>query len=333
MKALTNHPLQSAAWGEFRKKTGIKVIKINRTQITIHKVPHTPWTIGYVPKGPLPDKEMISELKRIGREKKCVFIQLEPNVLIENSKLKIENLGLKPAAHPLFTKYTFVLDLTKSEVELLKEMHPKTRYNIKVALKHGVKIVQDNSNEAFETYLKLTEETTRRQGFYAHTEKYHRLMWETLKNEKLKMKNEKLDTDKLTAHLLLAKYSPNSQLSTFNSQLVLAAWILFVYKDTLYYPYGASSSLHRETMASNLIMWEAIKFGKELGLKKFDMWGALGHDPSTNDPWYGFHKFKQGYGPKLTEFVGSFDLVINPFFYEMYKIADKIRWALLKIKK
>ncbi len=322
---LVNHPLQSYEWGEFRKKTGVKVIRLQDVQMTIHKIPHTPWTIGYVPKGPLPNKEIISELIKIGKQERSIFIQLEPNV----AKSQLPNYpitqlpNLRPAAHPLFTKYTFVLDLTKSEPELLASMHPKTRYNIKVAIKHGIKVVQNNSDKAFEEYLKLTKETTKRQGFYAHTENYHRLMWKTLKNEKLKMKNEKLDTDKLTAHLFLAKYRNQT----------LVAWILFVYKDTLYYPYGASSTQHRETMASNLLMWEAIKFGKKLGLKKFDMWGALGNNPDKNDPWYGFHRFKEGYGPQHVEFVGSLDLVINPIPYGVYKILGKVRWILLGLKK
>jgi lipid II:glycine glycyltransferase (peptidoglycan interpeptide bridge formation enzyme) len=81
------------------------------------------------------------------------------------------------------------------------------------------------------------------------------------------------------------------------------------------------------------MMWEAIKFGKKLGLKKFDMWGALSDNPDKNDSWYGFHRFKQGYGPEHVEFVGSFDLVINPMFYEIYKIIDKIRWVFLRIKR
>jgi len=318
---LPAHPLQSTEWGEFRKKTGIKVIKIDEAQMTIHRVPYTPWTVGYIPKSSLPTADMLSELKKVGIQEKCIFIQLEPNVITaEDLKLKIKNLGLQPAAHPLFTKYTFILDLEKSEEALLKTMHSKTRYNIKIALKHGVKIVQDESDKAFETYLNLTEETTKRQGFYAHTQKYHRLMWKTLHYF---TPQGKLDTNKLTAHLLLAKYKEQT----------LAAWILFVYKDTLYYPYGASSSLHREVMASNLMMWEAIKFGKKLGLKKFDMWGALNNNPEKNDPWYGFHRFKEGYNPKHVEFLGSFDLVINPTLYAIYKILDKIRWTFLKIKK
>jgi lipid II:glycine glycyltransferase (peptidoglycan interpeptide bridge formation enzyme) len=321
---LSIHPLQSIEWGKFREKTGIKVIRINGIQITIHRIPYSPWSIGYIPKGPSPTVNMISDLKKIGKQEKCIFIQLEPNVIKNsNFEFRISNLGLIPAAHPLFTKYTFILDLTRSEEELLAAMHQKTRYNIKVALKHEVKIIQDESNEGFKTYLKLTEETTNRQKFYAHTQKYHRLMWETLRTQSSKFKVQS-SYDELTAHLFLAKYKEET----------LAAWILFVYKDTLYYPYGASSILHRETMASNLMMWEAIKFGKKLGLKKFDMWGALNNDnPDKNDPWYGFHRFKEGYGPEHVEFIGSFDLIINPLFYLSYKVLNKIRWILLRIKK
>jgi lipid II:glycine glycyltransferase (peptidoglycan interpeptide bridge formation enzyme) len=86
-------------------------------------------------------------------------------------------------------------------------------------------------------------------------------------------------------------------------------------------------------MSSNLVMWEAILFGKRLGLKKFDMWGALGKEPNTKDPWYGFHKFKEGYGAVHTEFLGSYDLIINPIMYNVYKVADKARWLYLRIRK
>lgn len=308
------HPLQSPKWGEFRGKTGVKVVRENGLQITIHPVPHTKFTIGYLPKGPMPTKEMADWLKKIGKDEKCIFIQLEPNVEdVGNLKLEIRNLGFIPSSHPLFTEYTFILDLTRSEEELLKNMHQKTRYNIRIAEKRGVKVVEDNSDKAFEEYLRLTRETTTRQNFYAHGEKYHRLMWETLRTQ---------NNNDLTAHLLKATYNGKT----------LVTWILFVLGDTLYYPYGASSNENREVMASNLLMWEAIKFGKRLGLKKFDMWGALGPNPDTKDPWYGFHHFKEGYGPKLTEFVGSYDFVINRKMYFVYKLLNRARWAILKIR-
>lgn len=319
------HPLQAYEWGEFRKKTGIGIIRrgiidtdkiINPYQITVHQTPGFPYFIGYFPKGELPSKELLIELSQTGKDKKLSFIQLEPNV--ENGKWSMVNGQLRKSFHPLFTKYTFVLDLTLDEEELLKNMHQKTRYNIRVSQKHGVIAAIDNSDSAFGQYLNLTRETTKRQKFYAHGEDYHRLMWNTLKA------GNNFEPNRLQAHLLKAAYKNKT----------LVTYILFTFKDTLYYPYGASSDENREVMASSLTMWEAIRFGKSLGLRKFDMWGAANTpEPKNTDPYYGFHRFKEGFGANLTEFVGSYDLVINPLNYRLLTVADKIRWGYLRTKK
>jgi lipid II:glycine glycyltransferase (peptidoglycan interpeptide bridge formation enzyme) len=324
---VVSHPLQSYEWGEFREKEGIKIVRIGCYEdgklvdgftLTIHPIPKTRWNIGYLPKGTLPTKEIIKALRKIGKEQRCIFIQLEPNEYYsaENER-RLFDLGLQKAAHPLFTKYTFILDITKSEEELLKNLHPKTRYNIRVAQKYNVNVTEKNTDDAFKAYLDITEETTKRQKFYAHSKDYHTLQWHILPHESHSPYNE------LSSHLLVATYNMK----------ILVTWILFVFKDTLYYPYGASTSEHRETMASTLMMWEAIKFGKTLGLKKFDMWGALGPEPDTLDPWYGFHRFKQGFRPEHIEFIGSYDLILIKPLYLFYKVSDKMRWVYLKIKK
>ncbi|HET9946639.1 MAG TPA: peptidoglycan bridge formation glycyltransferase FemA/FemB family protein [Patescibacteria group bacterium] len=324
--SFATHPLQSWEWGEFREKTGISVIRLinlnkkQSVQITIHKIPHSPFTIGYIPKVTLPDAQMISEVKKIAKKYNCIFIQFEPNVPTDMAKDEaLKALGLTPSFHPLFTKYTFVLKLTPSEEQLLKDMHPKTRYNIRVAQRHDVKVQETNNKEAFQTYWQLTEETTKRQHFFAHTKHYHELMWETL---------NKKNPHGLEAHLFIASYLPPEE----KKRIPLASWIIFTFNNKLYYPYGASSNLFRNVMASNAIMWEVIKFGKEKGLKEFDMWGSLGENPDTKDPWYGFHRLKQGYNPALIEFLGSYDLVMNPLLYQGYKLADKLRWLFLRNK-
>ncbi len=307
MKYFANHPLQSPAWGDFRKAMGIDVVQTKGWQLTFHKVPHTPWTIGYFPRGPMITREMLKTLEKLGKEKNAIFIQLEPNA---HANLQPTTYNLQPSHHPLFPKYTFVLDLTKSEDELLKNMHSKTRYNIKVAQKHSVIVKEDNSSAAFGAYLSLTRETTQRQGFLAHNETYHRTMWEIMSKAGI-------------AKLWTATYQGKT----------LAAWIIFCWKDTIYYPYGSSSREHRETMAPNLLLWEIIKWGKEKGYKKFDLWGALGPNANPNDPWYGFHRFKEGYLPKLVEFIGSYDLILQPLAYCAFGIVDNIRQKILHMKK
>lgn len=298
---MVSHPLQTPAWGDFRKAMGIDVVRLNDWQLTFHKIPYTPWIIGYFPKGPMPTAAMLATLETLARKKRAIFIQLEPNV---TSDLRSTIYDLRPSHHPLFTKYTFILDLTKSEEELLSAMHPKTRYNIRVAQKHGVIITEDSS--AFKDYLRLTKETTGRQGFYAHNERYHRTMWQIMHKAGI-------------AHLFTASLKGK----------VLSAWIIFVWEDTVYYPYGSSGRGHREVMAPTLLLWEIARWAKKKGLKYFDLWGAMGPKPDMNDPWYGFHRFKQGFGPTLIEFAGSFDLVINKPLYTLYTVADTIRWRIL----
>ena len=116
------------------------------------------------------------------------------------------------------------------------------------------------------------------------------------------------------AHLLTATYRGE----------VITAWILFVWKDFLYYPYGASTDKYKNVMANNLMMWEAICLGRSLGLKTFDLWGR--------EEGKGFTRFKEGYNPKVIEFIGSWDLVINKPLYYLYRIAEGLRWKFLRLK-
>ena len=321
---IATHPLQAWEWGEFRQTTGVEIVRmgaftgkklVSGFQVSFHHLPLVPFTVGYLPKGPKPTADMIATLTELGGKYNAIFIKLEPNVeLLPTTSYQLP--GLRKSPKPLFTKYTFHLDLTKSEAELLKAMHPKTRYNIRVAQKHGVTIQEENTESAFSKYLKLTQETTKRQGFYAHDENYHQKMWNHFSHQ-LTIYNSQL-----TTHLLTARHQGK----------ILVTWILFLFNGILYYPYGASSDENREVMASNLMLWEAMCWGKAKGAKLFDLWGTPGPDPKPSDPYYGFHRFKLGYDPKLIEFVGTYDLVLKPFYYQMFNLIDKTRWSLLRLK-
>lgn len=317
---VVDHPLQTWEWGEFRKKTGRRVIRLalldkkkiqNGFQLSVHSYPKIPFNIVYLPKGPMPDQMMIDAFFKVGKKEEAILVKLEPNVIADekNSKPAVwKNLNLRPG-RSLFTRHTFHLNLNKNEDELMKAMKAKTRYNIHLSQRHGVKVTEDNSPAAFEAYLKLMAETTKRQGFYAHTPDYHRKMWQILQPAGI-------------AHLLIAKYK--------NQPLV--TWILFKFKDVLYYPYGWSTREHQNVMASYAMMWEAIQFGKKQGCKLFDLWGTPGPNPSPDDPWFGFHRFKLGFGAKVVEFVGTYDLVVDHRFYHVFNLANTLRWKLLRLK-
>jgi len=297
---IATHPLQTSAWADFRSRWGNEVLPTKYGILTLHNIPFTNYKIGMFIRGLKPSKEMLSDLRKLGHEHNLIFIKLEPNIQKEEGLIKLmESSGAIPGK-TLFTPTTFWIDLTPPEETLMKSFSSKTRYNIRVAERNGVTVKEDNSDTSFKKYLELTAETVHRQGFFAHTRRYHKLMWEVLKKAGI-------------SHLLTARYKGE----------IITTWILFTWRDFLYYPYGASTEKYKNVMANNLMMWEAIKFGKKLGLTTFDLWGR--------EEGKGFTKFKEGYNPQVIEFLGTWDLIINKPLYSIYKIAEWIRWPTLKL--
>lgn len=323
--AVVSHPLQSWAWGEFKENNGAQVERlgffdggkmIKGVQVIFSRLPMVNYWIGYVPKGVMPDETQINALNTLAQKHHAIYVKLEPDVAqpvaaVNSAFNQVQQFLEKNGAvrgKPLFTKYDFWLDLTPTEDELFEALHSKTRYNIRLAIKKGVQIVENTTAEGMEAYIKLMEETTKRQGFYNHTADYFRQ---------------------------LLKFFPREQLRIFHAVYegqVLTAWIIFNFNGRLYYPYGASSNNYREVMPNNLMMWEVIRFGKSQGCKMFDMWGSLGPEPDKTDPWYGFHRFKAGYNPVLVEYIGTFDLIYQPQLYQTFNVLDKWRWRFLRAK-
>lgn len=309
------HPLVSWEWGEAREKMGIDVVRLAEyegdtltdvCQITFHPLPHTHFTIGYAPRTRIPSGDMLKAIKEQARAKKAVFVKFEPYV-------QATDAGHDPhydaflkhvthSTHPLFPKWTQMLDLQHTEDELFERLKPKWRYNIKLAQRKGVHVREMTTDHGFEIFSKLYFETTHRQEYAGHSKQYHEIVYRTLKES--------------MGHILIAFYE----------DIPLSAYHLFLFNDVLYYPYGGSSVEHRHVMASNALMWEAIRFGLRHHAKTFDMWGSLSPDYAQDTKgWGGFTRFKEGYGTDFVEFVGSFDLVLNPVLYRVYNVADVVR--------
>ncbi len=322
------HPVQTWEWGEFQESEGHKVYHlgifdqqklVSGYLLSFHQIPHTHFSIGTLLRGPKINKDMIENIGKIGQNENAIFIKIEPdeiekiydnkNQLLKNKSIVLNYPGLVTSPKVAFYPHSFIIDLKKSEDQLLLDMSPKTRYNIKIANRYGVTISHSTKDEDFEIYLKMLFDTTRRQGFYLHSENYHRRQWSTLKKTAI-------------PEIFLASYQNKT----------LAAFMIFKIKDRLFYPYGASLDTHREVMAPTLLMWEVIKYGQSLGLKSFDMWGGLAPDANPTSPGFGFHRFKQGFGGNLVQFTGTYDLVINPQYYKIYNLVDKYRWKLLRLK-
>lgn len=322
-------------------------------QMTLHPIPHTGYFIGYIPKSSWPPTEFLRYLKSYCLKHRILFVKFEPDVL-QNAKSKAQIEGLHVSSHPLFTSWNQVLDISKSENELLAAMHPKTRYNVRLAAKKGVTVTEMTNNEGYAIFEKLYFDTTKRQEYRGHLPAYHRNIWEHLKAESHESV-ESLDSivippdgspriypalreagipspsshpersasgvegSRLTSRILIASYQGEP----------LAAFQVWHFKDTIYYTYGGSSEKHRNLMAANLLMWETVRLGQRLGARTLDMWGSLPPDHDASDPWAGFTRFKSGYGTTFVQYVGSYDMVANSLLYRLYTLAQTLRAKML----
>lgn len=294
--------LQSWSWGDFQttqKKSVLRYGVYENEKLTgaiqlFHtKVPHLPGYYLYSPYGPLLNNEGdVSELiKQINKDyPDAWFVRLE-----SKTKLPINGehtVHIQPGK-TLITHLTLPLD------QLLAQMDQKTRYNIKVANKHGVLVSKDTGPKS--QALDLLTNTSHRQEFHSHKADYYSDIIDFFKN-----------TNKSDCFVRL--YS-----AIYNSEVVASA-IYMDHGNTRTYLFGGSSDNNKNVMAPYALHWQAMQDAKDANLTRYDWWGietATGKTP-------GFVKFKLKWGGREVLYPQAIDLVQNGFWYFIYKVLRKI---------
>lgn len=198
--------------------------------------------------------------------------------------------------------HSIVLDLNRTNEELLADMKPKGRYNIKVASKHGVQIRETDDVHAF---YELLRKTTTRDNFSGHDEAYYR---------------EFLSQLAPSAKLYLAYYDDKPIAGIINT---------YHNKAAIYY-YGVSDNEHRNVMAPYALQWYAIQDARELGCTSYDLFGIAPPD-EPHHPWAGITSFKEKFGGTHTVFHPTIDIPVRPWLYAMYASAYRLRAITKKI--
>lgn len=301
--------LQSWEWGDFQESLGRKIWRIaageNNEFVACglflkHRLPFG-FNYLYSPHGPIISETsgvdprdifrfLAEEIKEIARREKSIFWRMDPAMPdSEEERKEFEKLGLIKPSKEIQTKETLILDIAKSEEELLVDMKPKTRYNIKLTHKKGVRFFYSKENQYFEIFWRLAQETVKRDKFRPHPKEYYRKMLELPFVE-----------------LFLAEYQDN----------IIAANIMIFFGKRATYLHGASSDEYRNVMAPYLLQWEGIREAKKRGMSEYDFWGI-------GAKWPGFTRFKKGFGGKEVEYMGAYDMVYKPFQYRLYKFYHK----------
>ena len=277
--------LQSEKWMEFQRSLGRKVFDIEGAKVFKHELPFGKSYL-YIPRGPsVASFQFSGELKRIADVERAIFAKAEP----EDDAIAQEliKLGFHHSVKTIQPNRTVVLDLTRSEDELLSSMHHKTRYNIGVAEKNGIVVEESDDMNIF---WDLMKKTTARDRFSSHPREYY---------EKL------LGLCKL--HVAWKDKTP------------LAAAMVMIHGNSAYYLHGASDYEYRNLMAPYLLHWEIAKSYKLKAISYYDLWGI-----DTNR-WPGVSRFKLGWGGRQIEYPGAFDLVISKPWCIVYRITQSFK--------
>ena len=297
--------LQSDEWLKFQSSIGRKIFSYNNGKIRANIIQHNlPFGKNYlyIPHGPEISfdeisgsiknelAQFVSYLKNIAREEKSIFIKIEP---LDDKVIELlHGFGFKKSSKEIQPHRSVVIDLDKSEDELLTVMHHKTRYNIKVAEKNSPTFVVGNDIDAF---WKLLKHTAKNDNFSTYPKEYY---------QKLCL------TPSLMAEMVFIKHE----------DVLIAGALLLAYGDTVCYLHGAMNrnAKYKSMMAPYKLHWEVMKWAKGYGMKHYDLWGI------DAQKWPGVTRFKLGFGGREVEYPGSFDMPVSKTWYLIYKIVRRI---------
>lgn len=308
--------LQSYEWGEFMATQKEKIWRFAVVEgdtwkacfLLVMSKLKLNQRILYIPRGPVIDEvshkeKILEEIFRtvddLARREKAVMVQIDPFTNDKDWESLLDQHGFVKSEQNVQPRHTLILDIRKTEEEILNQMHQKTRYNIRLAEKKGIEVIVDNG--MYKEFLELLKKTMARQEIKMFSADYFKKILEVP-----------------FVKLYLAKYEGK----------IIAANIMVFWNDTATYLFGASDHEFRNLMAPHLLQWQAMKDAKAANCWFYDFWGAAPPDAKGQEAgWFGFTKFKMGFSPEadLTEYLGTYEKIYNPAIVGIYRFLQKIR--------
>ncbi len=268
-----------------------------------------------VPGGPIIDWEnkglvnaIFEEMRDSANENNCVFVRVRPQ-LIENefSKKIFSKHGLRRAPMHLHAELTSQLDITKTEDELLANMRKATRYEIRKAIKLGIKIETSQEEKNVKDFYDLQIFTAKRQKFVPFSYQFFLGQFKVF-------------------------FASNNALlytATYEKKLLAQAFVVFYGSEAVYH-YGASTQEGRHYPGAYLIQWEAIKEAKKRGIKRYNFWGVSSIG-DRDHRFSGLSLFKRGFGGEDVQYLHAQDLVINKPKYALNYLIERIRKIVRRV--
>ncbi|MBI5152446.1 peptidoglycan bridge formation glycyltransferase FemA/FemB family protein [Candidatus Peregrinibacteria bacterium] len=259
----------------------------------------------------------MKKLAPIAKQERAVFVRIDPP--IEISAAQKFPAGFRNAHAEYQPAHTLVIDLSQTEEQILAQMKPKGRYNIKVAQKHNV-IVRPATTATLKrdisAFYKLLNQTSQRDKFSIHPKSYYENMLKILGQRNL-------------TKLFIAEYAPAGHTAAHNrAKKIIAGIIVTFFSTTATYYFGASDYEYRNLMAPYLLQWEAICEAKSSGCKFYDFLGIAPLDssgaPLRGHPYAALTDFKLKFGGRIVSYAPAKEFAYKPIWYSLMKFAKKL---------
>lgn len=201
--------------------------------------------------------------------------------------------NLRKAPFDLTVADSIMIDIDCDEKEILRRMKPKTRYNIGLANRKGVRVVEADAS-ALPEFYDLYLQTAARNGFPSCDYRHFSALFE--------VKASAHNAPKLAFHLATC------------GKNILAGAIVAISGKRATYLFGASSDSGRNLMGSYAVQWHAIREAKAQNCSSYDM-GAVSPYRNPDHPFFGLYRFKTGFGGRIEYRAGTWDY---PLDFEKY---------------
>ncbi|WP_162560163.1 lipid II:glycine glycyltransferase FemX [Methylotetracoccus oryzae] len=190
---------------------------------------------------------------------------------------------------------TLLIDLTHSDTDILAQMKPKGRYNVAVARKHGVVIVEDASEQGVIDFCEMQTEMCERKGIKGQGSDYYQRLIP-----------------------LLARTGQGGVYFAEYQGIRLAAAVVIIFGNVATYLYGASRATQRNVMAPYLLHFHIMREAKARGCEIYDLFGISPRHEAESG-WTSFSEFKRKLGGREMSWVPSLDHVYDSLAYARYR--------------
>lgn len=298
------NPLQGKAFAEIKALFGWKPHYVFHGETAVlYLVRELPMaSLWYCPKGPgvITQEQLGKITDDLRHHAKAFLVKLEPEI----QDLNYASLGLIKSPRDIqLNASTVIVDLSRTEEDIIGSFKQKTRYNVRLAEKKGVKVTAADPTPAnLEQMYALMHATSERAGFYLRSRDYFKHFW---------WEHAKAGS----GQLFFAEYE---------GKVLAGAFVTYLGKNALYKD-GGSTREHSELQAPYLLQWEIMRWLKGKKVKNYDLHGTP-PSGSLEDPSHSLHtlvRFKTGFSQEVTDFPGTLDLVLKPYLYQLWNLAGE----------